>query len=443
MKQTPYHHMLVAGLGVSGLAAAELLLGKGCAVTVVDADQHGIIEQRQRHLETAGVRVLTACQRVPEERFDLAVMSPGISPQSPLFEGIRHRGIPMISELELGWQHLQTRVLAVTGSNGKSTVAKCLYEILREAGMEVSLGGNYGEPVCSLAKRGQRGGWTVLEVSSFQLQTVQQFRPDIGILTTIQPNHLDWHRDMQDYSAAKWRLFEKMRPEDVCIIPHAFISNVKPGPRCITFGIEEGTYRYKKACICSETEPLLSIDGSMFDNAVMGCSAAAVTAAADCLQINRALVADVLRHFERLPHRMQPVAEQNGIRFVNDSKATSLSAMAAALHMTGGHARLLAGGLLKETNLTLCLDALRGFADKIYLYGDAAESLQKAWGQNVPCANCMTLERAAESAWRDAQPGDTILLSPGCASFDQFGSYAERGTYFVNVVKRLAKEVKA
>jgi UDP-N-acetylmuramoylalanine--D-glutamate ligase len=290
----------------------------------------------------------------------------------------------------------------------------------------------------------------VAEVSSFQLETVDRFCPRIAVLMNIYPNHLDRHASFQEYLRAKARLFAHMGPRDTAVVyaPDAgrvrrMVSRItgvrRAGYRTVTFGVEAGVdYRYEKGGVRYDAgRQWVSVEGSRFDNPVLGLTAAAAAAVMDACHVPMGGLPEVMRSFVPLPHRMTEVATLRGVRFVNDSKATTLTAMAAGVGMTDGPVRLIAGGLLKEHQLASVNNVLARNVRGAYLIGKAAEKMNRAWGAVVPCTVSGTLEAAVKDAWREAQAGETVLLSPACASFDQFRNFEDRGEQFCRQVLAL------
>ena len=435
---------LVLGLGSSGLAAARLLRRRGIAVTAVDAKP---ADPRVREaLDAAGAACLAPRGDDLEPDADLAVASPGVRAEGPWIRGLRLRGVPVISEVELGWLcRGRARVLAVTGSNGKSTLVKLCAEALTRAGLRASPAGNYGLPVCDVVESGE-WDWLVIEVSTFQLETFDRFRPDIGILLNLYPNHLDRHGTMAVYAGLKARLFARMETGDTALA-HEGAAAFLPRPPCgkgtlRLFGTGYGSdYRYRDGRVTGLRDGgSVSVMGTLFGNEILGTAAAAAAGALEAAGAPPAALEGAAAAFESLPHRMQKVRTLGGVTFIDDSKATNLAAVSAALRMCASPVRLIAGGLLKETDVGGLKDFLVKKCAKVYGIGKTAPYLEKEWGKWVPFEDCHELVRAVRTAWREAKAGDTVLLSPGCASFDQFKSFEERGEQFICVVQALETE---
>lgn len=435
---------LVLGLGASGEAAARLLLRQGSRVTIADANAGPVREAKAQTLKAAGCAVQVGVADLPPGPFDLAILSPGIPVTNPWVMELRRRGVTVISELELGWRACRSRVLAVTGSNGKSTLVKLCREALEKSGYSAVAGGNYGAPLSELACLDPVPDWVVVEVSSFQLETVDQFAPDAGILLNLNPNHLDRHETMEVYSDMKARLFARMNAGQVVVIPDNIPDRVRmaipAGARVVTFGATPSAlYRYENGAIVGPGRDLVAVLGTVFDNEVMGVTAAACAAALAGSGIPLHGLAAAAQGFERLPHRMQTVATVRGVTFINDSKATNLSALAAGLRMVRGPVRLIAGGLLKEKDLDSVKKILVNRVRGVYIIGKYSRVMESAWQDTVPCIICADLKEAVARAWKESRKGDVVLLSPGCASFDQFKSFEDRGEQFSNIVRDIEK----
>jgi UDP-N-acetylmuramoylalanine--D-glutamate ligase len=442
---------LVLGLGQSGRAAARLLAAEGARVVAVDGAAGADLERAAARLEADGVRVILGCRKLPAAAVDVGVVSPGIPADAPWVRELEGRGIAVISELELAARRCRCPLLAVTGSSGKSTLVKLCSDALRTAGKRVVPAANYGRPLSDLVRASGKLDWVVAEVSSFQLEKVVTFRPRVGVFLNLHPNHLDRHRTMAEYARAKARLFSRMGAGDVAAVLDANARAVRRAasrragdapPRWVTFGLsEEADYHYSEGAVrfgaASSGGRGISVAGTMFANDVMGITAAAAVAAVAACGEDPACVAAAARRFAPLPHRMQEIGRVGGVRFVDDSKATTLSALAAGVQMTGGPVRLIAGGRLKERALSFVQQVLAKQVRTVYLIGEAADRLAEAWGGAVHCSRCGTLERATREAGREAEAGDTVLLSPGCASFDQFDGYEERGKRFARIVRSI------
>jgi len=448
MKTAKNHasHALVLGLGVSGEAAARLLARQGHAVTVVDAAATAELRSRAERLSARGIAVHLNAGELPETGVDRCVVSPGVPMTTDWVRQLRARGVPVLSELEFGWAQGISRVVAVTGSNGKSTAVKFLVEALQSAGARAAAAGNYGPPVSALVLDAERWDWLVVEVSSFQLEGVERFRPDVGVLLNVHPNHLDRHVSYDEYFALKCRLFAATGEDDACLVPEALLPAVRARSggrgRWTTFGTGPAAeFRWNRGWV-EHRRARYDFRRTYFDTPTRGDSVAALVAAAEACGIDPRFLEEVAPRFVPLPHRFRTVLRVRGVTFIDDSKATNLAALRAALDAAARPVRVIAGGVPKEKDFDTLKEILAEKATGVYLIGEAAQAMFSAWSKSVYCVACGTLERAVARAWSEAKRGDTVLLSPGCASFDQFRSYRERGKRFAGLVHDIAKEVK-
>jgi len=414
---------VVLGAGASGKAAARLLQSEGSDV----------------HLFSAETEPLTAAA-LRAFKPDVAVVSPGFCLMHPWLELCRKYGVPLTAELELGWSRFRGRTLAVTGSNGKSTVVKWLAESLRQAGYRAEPAGNYGLPASAAVLDDPSLDWLVLEVSSFQLETVREFRAEGVVLLNLLPNHLDRHGTMEAYLQLKCRIFEKAREGDVLLYPEELADRIAPGLRQSgrSFGMgQKADWRFEEGAVFYRGRKRADFGGTTFDNPVTGPAAAAGCALLHGCGIPLVAAQRAAREFQPLEHRMQKMFAIRGVEFINDSKATNLAALCAAVRRVGKPVHLIAGGRAKEQDFISAKEVLEQSGVKVYLIGESAESMFSAWSESVSCRCCGILEEAVQAAWRAARSGEVVMLAPGCASFDQFDSFEERGRCF----SRLAAEL--
>lgn len=417
-----YRTALILGYGRSGQAAERLLQAEGSETVVFT----------QETTDEAQVA------RILEERdFDVCIVSPGFGLSNPWVRAVHEAEIPLLSELELGWSRHQGKTVAVTGSNGKSTAVKLICEMFQVAGKKASIGGNYGIPACEVVLDNPDLDWLVLEVSSFQLETVEDFRAEIAVVLNVLPNHLDRHGNPDLYRRTKARIFGSSSPSrDLCLVPvdllDRFKSDLEGERNWISFGTtRDADYRFENGQVFHESEPVLDFSGTLFDSPVLGgCTGAAVAAVAAAAGIPFRAAETAARAFKPLPHRLQRVGEIDGVAYINDSKATNLAATAAAVQSCGFGIHLIAGGLSKESDYTFIKEILAERVGSIYLIGKVSRAMYQAWNGVCPCVECGTLEVAFNAARNSARSGETVLLSPGCASFDQFISFEERGEQF-------------
>ena len=433
----------VLGAGVSGIAAARLLAAHGGCVTLLDAAPEARLERARAALAGSGVHLRGGAGALPDEPYTLGIASPSIAPDHPWLRACAARNIPVAGEMELGYAFWRGRLLAVTGSKGKSSVVKLCADTLTAAGLEAVPAGNYGVPLSACVLDRPALPWAVVEVSSFQLEQVAAFRPDVAILLNLQADHLDRHGSMEAYARLKYRLFARQVAGDLALLPAELPvppGTLPAGVAVQTFGVGEADWRYRPGRIESRVggaPAALRFAGTWFDNPVLGEAAAAVAGALHACGLPPARIEAGLAAFQPLPHRMQRVAVRGGVVFIDDSKATSLAALAAALRMTREPVRLIAGGRLKEHDLGAVKELLAMRAKKVYLIGESTQALRDAWSPVVDCAACGDMQAAVAQAAREAEAGEAVLLSPGCASFDQFDGYAQRGDCFARLVQAM------
>ena len=441
-----YPTALILGLAASGEAAARLLLAEGSKVWIADLQDGEVQRQRAAQLEALGAMVSLGRPELPAGVYSICIVSPGIPVHSAWVMALRRRGVPVISELELGWSRASCPVLAISGSNGKSTLVKLCADALRCAGHRVAIAGNYGPPVSRVVREAEPYDWLVLEVSSFQLETVRAFRPAVAVLLNLYPNHLDRHGDMARYQGLKTRLFRCLQAEDSGVLPDTLAADLSgrlASPnRWLTFGATSA------ADVCYQAGRLtnrlssqkISLADTLMANEVLGLTAAAAGAALTACGVSMTALQEALHAFQPLAHRMQTVAIHRQVRFVDDSKATNLAALLAALKMSSAPVRLITGGQPKGESYAEARPLLAEKVAAVYLIGSAADTMAAAWQDIVACHLSRTLEQAFQLAWTQAQPGDTILLSPAYASFDQFKDFEERGARFAAAVQVLVEK---
>ena len=409
---------LVLGLARSGEAASLALARHGVDVVAVDRTETAALGR----LREAGVEVVVGAEDPALlDGMDLMVKSPGVPRDAPLVEAARRRNMTVWSEIELGSRLIPNSILGVTGTNGKTTTSELLGAIFRAAGKPVSVAGNVGHPLTALEGVVPVEAWVVCELSSFQLEDIVSFRPQVAVLLNLTPDHLDRHGTFEDYKTAKLRIFENQTAEDVSLVPRGFPSIPGAARRVEFAAVDE-----------LPAEP--SIPGIHNRE-----NAAAATAAAREAGIDDVAIADGLRSFQGVPHRLELVGEVGGIRFVNDSKATNPEAAEQALTAYPPGLRLILGGSIKGSSFDGLAHAARerGVA-RAYLIGESADDIAEALVRaGVAFTHAGDLERAVEQALSDAEPGDVVLLSPASASYDQFENFEERGARFRAIVEAL------
>ena len=417
------YQAVVLGAGSSGTAAATLLVALGAKERWLERKDPG--EDVRRFAADKGID-LQVGEHTPEQfaGVDLVVVSPGVPVRKMghLLGEMPERKI--ISELELASWFVSEPILAVTGTNGKTTTVSLCGHILRESGKRVFVGGNIGTPLSEYLLGGERADILVLEVSSFQLQNSRTFKPHVGVLLNFSANHLDYHESMEEYLEAKLKLFSRQTEGDLAIAP----LNMKDELEARGFTKAKRVYYVPSNRF--EGAPLLGAHNrANMEAAWLACRAFGVSD-----EQARAAV----MNFKPLAHRIEPVIEAGGVLFVDDSKATTIDAMAAAISAFDRPVRLLAGGVWKGGDAAALVPLLKERVKSVGLFGKAREVFEEAWQGHVPLSWEPTLELAVKRLYAEAQPGDVILLSPATASFDLYKDYKARGDDFQRIARSLA-----
>ncbi len=437
--------MLVIGAGRSGRAAVRLLRERGARVDLYDDAPEERLGGLRAEMEPLGVTLRLGRDRPRPGGYDLAVVSPGVPPRHPLWQALAREGVPVIGEMELGFRHLGCPVIAVTGTNGKTTVTELIGRALRASGLRVFLGGNLGRPLAEAAG----GGWdlAVVEASSFQLATIDTFRPRVAVLLNLGEDHLDWHPDPGHYARAKGRIFENQTPEDAAVVnaddPAAWALARRSRAPVLGFS----TRRAQAAGAWAEGDDVVLClpgrDGVRVSRGELRlpgehslANALAAWLAAALAGADPARAWEAARGFPGLPHRLEEFLEWRGIRFVDDSKATNVHAALEAIRALEGPVVWVAGGTAKGQDLGPLAGGARGRVRKAVLVGEAAPELARAVNAAVPAEVAPSWADAVRIAVDAARPGDTVLLAPACASFDEFSGYAERGETFQRLCRQ-------
>jgi UDP-N-acetylmuramoylalanine--D-glutamate ligase len=433
-------NIAVLGAGLSGTAAALLLKAEGAHVTVLDsAEEQHLLKSTIENLRREGIHVI--CGKAADEdssTYQMAVLSPGIDPASRLARNFSTRKIEMIGELELGWRFCETPVIAVTGTNGKTTTTELIAQVLNACGQQTIACGNIGKPLSEVARQRKPFDVLTVEISSFQLETIQTFRPSISLWLNFAPDHLDRYHSVADYRAAKLRIFENQTEQDVAVVNTAdTLPQIRP--RQITFSAysDQADFRLSNGAIVYQNEAVLRLSETKLRGLHNIENLMAALAAGFAHGLSFVQMVPPLRNYEPRPHRCEFVRSVGGVDYVNDSKATNLDAVEKALRAQIKPVILIAGG--KDKGFTF--DPLRTLArEKVrstILIGEMAESIRRSWSGAVNSEIANSLADAVERAHALAKPGDVVLFSPGTSSFDMFKSYADRGDQFRTLVQAL------
>lgn len=430
-------HIAILGCGSSGEAAAQLLLAAGAKVTVLDSAEREVLGARPERLESSGAYLVTGTAALGDQgSYDLAVLSPGIPRTAPLVQNILNRGIDMIGELELAYEMCACPVIAITGTNGKTTTTGLVASMLRGAGARAVAGGNMGPPFSALVSESRESDYAVIEVSSFQLEEIRTFHPKVAIWLNFAPDHLDRYANMAEYLSAKRRLFENQTAEDVAILNGA--ETYPPlVPRVVTFSATQAGCDFslrQDTFITWHDEILVDLRDTNLRGIHNAENVMAALATGLALGYAPDQLAPGLCAYRPDAHRCEPVAEHDGVLFINDSKATNPSALEMALRSQSRPVVLIAGGKQKGFEFDSLREIISQRVKSAVLIGQVAEDMASAWHGAAPCQQAGSLQEAVELAAALAVSGDVVLLSPGTSSFDMFRSYEDRGAQFTQAV---------
>ena len=442
--------VLVVGLGRSGLASALFLKQRGALVTVSDAKPQEELGDEIPQLLDQGIAVETGGHG--ERTFrgqDLIVVSPGVPLDSPLLSQARAMGEGIIGEIELAGRFLPPQIIAITGSNGKTTTTTLTGDIVAAGGFRTLVGGNIGTPAITLAEQASKDAVIVLEVSSFQLETIQTFKPKIAVVLNITPDHLDRHRNFEAYVDAKARIFENQQADDFAVLnaddPVCAALASRTRSQVFWFSRKKdiqqgacprnGDIVFRNSTGARKLMPIsdIPLKGTHNLENVLAASCAGTLTGCEPEQIRNAV-----RGFRAVEHRLEHVATIAGVEYYNDSKATNVDATIKALESFPANIHLILGGKDKASDYTLLNDLLRSRVKQVYTIGAAAAKIESQIKGAAEIDHAETLENAVHQASKAAERGDIVLLAPACASFDQFRNYEHRGKVFKETVKALA-----
>ena len=433
-------NVAVLGAGLSGAAAALLLRSEGANVTVFDsADETKLLRSTLDNLRAQGVRVISgASADRNSDKFDFVVASPGINPASALGRNFWSRGTDVIGELELGWRSCETSVIAVTGTNGKTTTTEMLAQMLNQCGQKTIACGNIGKPLSEVAREKIKYDVLTVEVSSFQLETIRTFHPSIALWLNFAPDHLDRYRSVAEYRTAKLRLFENQTAGDVAIV-NASENLPDLRARKITFSAYTnwGDFRLSEGAILFQNQPVLRMNQTKLRGSHNIENLMATLAAGHARGLSFEQMVPALSAYEPQPHRCEFVRQINGVDYINDSKATNLDALEKALQSQSKPVVLIAGGKDKGFNYQPLRDLVKEKVRTTILIGEMAKQIARDWDGAVKTEFAASLADAVERAHAAAKSGEVVLFSPGTSSFDMFKSYADRGDQFRALVQAL------
>ena len=429
----------VLGLGASGEAAAKLLRRHGARVTVFDSGKPD--PQKIQGLEEIGVSVITGeAADVAEVDYDLTVLSPGIDPVVPLVQSFLRQGATLTGELELAFHFCKLPVIAVTGTNGKTTTTQMIESMLNGASFRTVACGNIGMPFSEAVQRQEEFDIFTVEVSSFQLETIWTFRPTVAVWLNLTPDHLDRYPSIKEYRAAKLRVFENQHLSDFAVTNAA---DALPGivARQIRFSAysKGADFTLQGETIHFRDAPILNMKETHVAGIHNAENLMAALGTAYALQVPWEKARCGLTEYRLLPHRCEYVGEIDGVVFINDSKATNLDALVKALESQPEPVVLIAGGKDKGFGFDAIIDLIHDKAKHAVLIGEMADRILQSWSKVVPCSVARTLREAVVQARQHSLPGEVVLFSPGTSSFDMFKNYGDRGNQFREIIQELAR----
>jgi UDP-N-acetylmuramoylalanine--D-glutamate ligase len=433
--------VLVVGLARTGVATALFCAARGANVTATDARTENEIGEAIAALRAAGVGFLGR---------DLIVPSPGVPADAPLLQAARAAGVTTWSEVELADRFLHGRLIGITGSNGKTTTTSLIEHILKNAGFSTILAGNIGTPLIARVEHTSENTITVAELSSFQLELIETFRPNVSVFLNLTPDHLDRHHTLDEYARAKARIFENQTETDSAVLnaDDPATTALSPAkPQVYWFSrkqrVAQGSFVRENEIVFrheGEEEAILKLQDIPLAGAHNVENVLAAVAAARLAGAEPAAIAKGIRSFAGVEHRLEFVAEIAGVRYYNDSKATNADATLKALDAFPGRILIILGGKDKGSDYTVLQRPLREKAILALLIGAASEKIEKQITGSVAIERAGTIERAVEIASHAARPGDVVLLAPACSSFDQFQNYEHRGRVFKELVHQLERQ---
>lgn len=429
---------VVLGLGHSGEAAALLLSEEGALVTVCESGDNSALREKAAGLEARGIRVLLGADAdCDPAQYDVAVLSPGIDPAVALVRNVIAKRIPVIGELELAFEECSCPTVAITGTNGKTTTTELTTEMLKACGVRTMASGNIGLPFATAVRSSHELDVMVLEVSSFQLETIRAFHPQVSVWLNLSPNHLDRYPGMKEYREAKLRIFENQSASDIAVVNAA--AELPPlAARKITFSAhrKDADFTLDGSVISFEGRKILDQNETRLQGIHNAENLMAALAIGHALDVEFDLMAGAVTDYTAPAHRCEFVRTLDGVRWINDSKATNLDAMEMAIRSQSAPIILIAGGKDKGFEFDAIAPLVRERVRAAVLIGEMKDRIAGSW-QDTSCHKAQSLEEAVNVAAGLAGEGDVVLFSPGTSSFDMFRNYGERGNLFKTLTQQL------
>ena len=460
--------VVVVGLGVTGVAVARFLKKRGAKVIVTDQASEEKLGPRVRSLHEMGVTTELGGHRAGTfDKADLVVLSPGVDHAIEPVRRANDQGIPVIGEIELASRFIQEPIVAVTGTNGKTTTTEILGAMLQQSGFKVFVGGNIGNPLIEYVDGGSKADFIVAEISSFQLDTIDSFRPAIGVLLNITIDHLDRYPNFKSYAASKIRMFENQKPDDIAVLNGAdplvrsltgslvgrrlYYGALNAGEEGACFEDKQIGFRFHRSAAADQSPRIsdlaaqsgqeLDVSGlkligrhNLENAAAAALAALAAGAAPEAIQ-------QTLNRYQGAAHRLERIETIHGVDFFNDSKATNVDAVIRAVESFTRPVVLIMGGLDKGGDFLKLRKVLARNTKRLIVIGRAAELIESILGDTVPTVSATSMTDAVKKAYRVVSPDNVVLLSPGCASFDMYANYAQRGLDFKTAVQNLKRQI--
>lgn len=424
--------VVVLGLGESGMEVAKLLQKHGADVLIRDNGSNAKVQQRAEEMRRQGIAVETGSDVQNTARFDFGVLSPGIDPKVPLVQTLTQARLPLMGELEMAYRFCECPIVAITGTNGKTTTTELVAALLKAGGKSTMASGNIGKAFSAAVAKSAELDVMVLEVSSFQLECTVDFRPRISVHLNLTPDHLDRYSSMEEYRAAKWEIYKNQTTDDYAIVnvdvelPSFFRA------KKITFSAygKPADYQLVDGVLTANGEPVVALDKTNLVGPHNAENLLAALAVADLYNVPRDAAIEAMCTYIPQPHRCEKVGVIDGVLYLNDSKATNIDALEKALIAMRTPVVLIAGGKDKGLDFSPLRPLLREKVKEIVLLGQMKDKFYDWWNSAVPCHKVETLNDAVDKAQKLAHSGDVVLFSPGCSSYDMFHSYVERGDLF-------------
>ncbi|MCF6314280.1 MAG: UDP-N-acetylmuramoyl-L-alanine--D-glutamate ligase [Verrucomicrobiales bacterium] len=429
----------VLGAGASGIAAARLAMAGGALVCIFDTAPAESFADRHAELRQSGIEMRCGqdALQAPED-LDLIVLSPGIARDTVLVKNFLATGTTMVGEIEFAFQRDQRPVVAITGTNGKTTTTELLTHLLTANGKPAVAAGNYGKPYSEVVL--EQGDWevVVLEVSSFQLEEIDSFHPQVSVWMNFAPDHMDRYHHLEDYRQAKLRIFENQQAEDTAIVKAGEeVGELKARRMDFSAFGEQADFTYDEGKILYHGEPVADFRLSQLHGRHNAENVMAAMAAASVMGVKWESMQQALQDYVPPAHRCEKVGEVDGVSFVNDSKATNLHALESSLRGQEAPVVLIVGGKDKGLDYSEITQAVEKQVKHVFAIGEMGERIVELWSERLPCVKKQSLEQAVMAAFKVAEKGQVVLFSPGTSSFDMFSGYVERGENFRNIINQI------